>query len=52
MSRVELVFDEAVNYGTLAHTLVSDKHNFEFNRVLLVGGVAQLLVYLCAHILK
>ncbi len=46
MGGVELILDEPVDDGTLAHCLVTDEHDFEFNSVLLVSGVTNLIVVL------
>lgn len=43
---VELILDEPVDDGALADCLVTDEHYFEFNGVLLVGGVADLVLTL------
>jgi hypothetical protein len=41
---VELVLDEAVDDGALAHGLVADEDDLELDGVLLVGGVADFVV--------
>ena len=44
MGGVELILDEPVDDGALADSLVADEHNFEFNGVLLVSGVADFVL--------
>jgi hypothetical protein len=50
MSCVELVFDEAVNDRAFSYTLVSNKHNLEFDSMLPMSRVAQFLVVFATHL--
>jgi hypothetical protein len=49
---VEFIFDEAIDDGALAHSLVADEDDFEFDCVFFMGRQTQLLVEFSAHPLK
>lgn len=44
MGGVELIFNEPIDDGALAHSLVTDEYNFEFNGVLLISGIADFVL--------
>jgi len=50
MRGIKLVFDEAINYGALAYTLVAYKHDFELHSMFPVCGVAELIIHFRAHL--
>ena len=50
MSGIKLVFDEAINYGALAYTLVAYEHDFELHSVFSVCGVTEFLIHFRAHL--
>lgn len=44
MGGVELILNEPIDDRALAHSLVSDEHNFEFNGVFLISCVADFVL--------
>ena len=50
MSGIKLVFDEAINYGALAYTLVAYEHDFELHSVFSVCGITEFLIHFRAHL--
>lgn len=49
MSSIKLVFDEAIDDGALAYTLIPNEHDFKFDGMFFVSRVTQFLVYSHAH---
>ena len=49
MRTIKLILDESINDRTFANSLVTYKYNFEFNCMLFMCSIAEILIKFCTH---